>query len=98
LARDGLRQRGILPELPADTVERLANVGFDAAFGARALKRHIERELVVPLSETLAANPQASQLILVERRVRATLSARPAGTGAALANAARGLRQRCARV
>lgn len=98
LARDGLRQRGILPELPADTVERLAEVGFDAAFGARALKRHIERELVVPLSETLAANPQASHLILAERRVRATLSARPAATGAALANAARGLRQRCARV
>ncbi len=98
LARDGLRQRGIEPQLPADTIERLADVGFDAAFGARALKRHIERELVVPLSESLAANPLASQLILVDRRIRASTTTRPASSGAAVANAARDLRQRCARI
>lgn len=98
LSRDGLRQRGIEPELPLDFIERLADIGFDAAFGARALKRHIERELVVPLAEALAANPQASHLTLKHGRARASQNVRPSTTGAALANAARALRQSVDRV
>jgi hypothetical protein len=51
--RDGVRLRSIewhaQPELAAHLAER----GYDARYGARPLKRVIERELLVPLAEAL---------------------------------------------
>jgi hypothetical protein len=62
LAREGLRFRDI--ELPLDdaAIAHLAAGGFDPRYGARPLKRTIERQLVAPLAEGL--NRYASGLKL----------------------------------
>ncbi|HVT83531.1 MAG TPA: AAA family ATPase, partial [Phycisphaerae bacterium] len=52
-SRDGLRLREIALELAEPVVARLAGHGFDPAFGARPLKRAIERELLAPLADAL---------------------------------------------
>lgn len=52
--RDGLRLRPIdLTILPA-VADYLAERGFDARYGARPLKRAIERELLIPLAEVMS--------------------------------------------
>ena len=51
--RDGLRVRDARLEVSPAAVARLASVGYDPKYGARPLKRVIERQLVVPLAERL---------------------------------------------
>lgn len=53
LQRDGLRLRPVEMQLHPTVVEHLAARGFDARYGARPLKRVLERELLVPLAEAL---------------------------------------------
>jgi ATP-dependent Clp protease ATP-binding subunit ClpA len=48
--RDGVRYRGVTLELAPDLAAWLARRGFDARYGARPLKRAIERELLAPLA------------------------------------------------
>nr|MCU0756805.1 AAA family ATPase [Xanthomonadales bacterium] len=95
LARDGLRQRGVEVELPDRLVDELAASGFDAAFGARALKRQIEAQLVVPMAEVLAAAPTAYRLLWPQGAPVAAVAPRSAGTVAAQAEAARQFRRQC---
>lgn len=106
LARDGLRQRGVEVELPGTLVDALAASGFDAAFGARALKRQIEAQLVVPMAEVLAAAPTAYRLVWPQAAwrpgadkdvgaPRAAVAPRSPGTVAAQAEAARAFRRQC---
>lgn len=106
LARDGLRQRGVKVELPGTLVDALAASGFDAAFGARALKRQIEAQLVVPMAEVLAAAPSAYRLVWPQAAWRpgadedvgapkAAVAPRSPGTVAAQAEAARAFRRQC---
>ena len=45
-----LAKKGLTLELSADVMARLASEGYDPAFGARPLKRVIQRELLDPLS------------------------------------------------
>jgi ATP-dependent Clp protease ATP-binding subunit ClpC len=52
--RRGLAERGVFLEHTGAVIEHVADHGFDAAFGARGLKRFLERELVPLLSEVLA--------------------------------------------
>jgi ATP-dependent Clp protease ATP-binding subunit ClpC len=54
--RDGLRMRDIKLEIAAEAVEHLAQGGYDPRYGARPLKRAIERHLVAPLAERLCRN------------------------------------------
>jgi len=49
--RDGIRLRDVRIRYAADVVEHLASRGYDRQYGARPLKRLIERELLVPLSD-----------------------------------------------
>jgi ATP-dependent Clp protease ATP-binding subunit ClpC len=51
--RDGLRVRDARLEVSPEAVAHLAAVGYDPKYGARPLKRMIERKLVVPLAERL---------------------------------------------
>ena len=51
--RDGVRFRKLDLEIDDAVVTQLAQVGFDARYGARPLKRAIERDLLVPLAERL---------------------------------------------
>lgn len=50
LARDGLRFRGATVRTDPELLDHLAAAGFDAKYGARPLKRAIERELLAPLA------------------------------------------------
>jgi ATP-dependent Clp protease ATP-binding subunit ClpC len=49
--RDGIRLRGVHLDIPEEVVSFLAQKGYDPRYGARSLKRLIERELLVRLAE-----------------------------------------------
>jgi len=52
--RDGLRLRGVKLEIDNAAIEQLAEQGYDPRYGARPLKRAIERQLVAPLADNLS--------------------------------------------
>jgi ATP-dependent Clp protease ATP-binding subunit ClpC len=54
VAREGLLRRGVSVSWDDAVVARPAAIGFDAALGARPLKRAVERHVVGPLSQLLA--------------------------------------------
>ncbi len=51
--RDGIRYKNLTLNLSDDVVNFLVERGYDVRYGARPLKRAIERELLAPLSEEL---------------------------------------------
>jgi len=53
--RDGLRTRDVQLKIADGAIEHLARRGFDARYGARPLKRTIERDLLVPLADALSS-------------------------------------------
>ena len=54
LARRGLRRSGVVVQVDPGVVERIVDEGFDPAYGARALKRTLEKRLTVPLARQIA--------------------------------------------
>ncbi len=56
LRRDGLQRRSVLIDVEPAAIRQTAVRGYDPAMGARALKRQIERDLVRPAAEVLAAS------------------------------------------
>jgi ATP-dependent Clp protease ATP-binding subunit ClpB len=61
-----LEDKAIGLEATAAAKERLAELGFDAAFGARPLQRAIQRSILNPLAKTIIANDvKAGQCVLV---------------------------------
>jgi ATP-dependent Clp protease ATP-binding subunit ClpB len=63
-----LSERGFDLEITPDAVAYLAEVGYDPDFGARPLKRAIQRELQDPLAlSILSGEFQEGELIRVER-------------------------------
>ncbi len=61
--RDGVALRRLDLQVSDGAVEHLAKVGFDVRYGARPLKRAVERELLVPLAD--AVNGYAENTTLV---------------------------------
>lgn len=59
--RDGLLRRGVALRTAPQALEILARRGYDAHYGARPLKRLIERELLLPLSAELNRRPRDSK-------------------------------------
>ncbi len=58
--RRGLVQRGISLELPPEATAALAAAGYQEAYGARAMRRQLDQQLVVPVARALsAAGPEA---------------------------------------
>ncbi len=55
--RDGLLRRGVTLRTAPQALELLARRGYDAHYGARPLKRLIERELLLPLAVELNTRP-----------------------------------------
>lgn len=51
--RSGVRYRGVSLTLAPEVAPHLARRGFDARYGARPLKRAIDRELLAPLADKL---------------------------------------------
>ena len=61
--RDGLKYRGVTVNIADEVAQHLARQGYDARYGARPLKRTIERELLAPLAEQL--NQRSADEVLV---------------------------------
>jgi len=55
--RDGIRLRGVTVRVEKPVIESLARRGYDSQYGARPLKRLVERELLLPLSKQLNSRP-----------------------------------------
>jgi ATP-dependent Clp protease ATP-binding subunit ClpA len=51
LSREGIQFRGVQLQVANEVIDHLAAAGFDPRYGARPLKRAIERHLVAPLAE-----------------------------------------------
>lgn len=72
--RDGIRLRSISWQIGAEVAELLAAKGYHPRYGARPLKRVIERELLVPLAEALnnyhTATPLDVNIGVAEERIR----------------------------
>jgi ATP-dependent Clp protease ATP-binding subunit ClpA len=88
LARDGVRFRGVKVTAADGVVPHLAEAGFDPRYGARPLKRAIERELLAPVAHQM--NRYSAELALdvtvglADGKVAATVKPRQVG-GRALA-------------
>jgi len=59
--RDGLLRRGVTLKTSTPALESLARRGYDAHYGARPLKRLIERELLLPLATQLNSRPAVAE-------------------------------------
>lgn len=53
LLRDGVRFRGLAIDAGNDLLQHLATIGMDPQYGARPLKRAMERELLAPLARQI---------------------------------------------
>lgn len=62
--RDGLRFRPVKLEIENQVLNYLAETGYDIRYGARPLKRTIERELLAPLSTDLNVRPPDEKLVI----------------------------------
>lgn len=68
-ARDGFVRRRLGVEVDDAALDLVARAGFDARYGARALKREVERLLVMPLARTLMERaPLPGSILRVEAR------------------------------
>ncbi len=86
LAREGLARRGILVEVDDPVLDLLVDEGFTANYGARPLKRAIERLVVVPLARWLAQRTDEGGLVRLRREGNAVaLAARAPGDDEATA-------------
>ena len=59
--RDGLLRRGVTLRTSPQALELLARRGYDPHYGARPLKRLIERELLLPLATELNSRPGTTE-------------------------------------
>ena len=112
--RDGLRFRSVQLAVAEPVVARLAAKGYDPQYGARPLKRAIERELLVPLAEGLnafgedaaltaevslsAARPEVTVRARTDDEGRTISAAAAAGDIGGLTAACRDLRRRVQRL
>jgi MoxR-like ATPase len=65
--RDGLRFRPVKLEIEDAVRQRLTQAGYDVRYGARPLKRTIERELLAPLSAELNRRAADEKLAVTAR-------------------------------
>lgn len=62
LRRDGLRFRPVKLEIGKQVLQHLAETGYDIRYGARPLKRAVERELLAPLATEFNLRPPDEKL------------------------------------
>ncbi len=69
LDREGITSRDLLIEVEDTALDLVIARGYDARYGARALKRVLQRQLVLPLAVLLMEKPvEPGQLIKAEAR------------------------------
>lgn len=100
--RDGIAHRGVRLVVDPEVETLLAQEGFDRRFGARHLKRTLERQLLAPLASALNGHPWGVPLdarVCVESgKVRVDVGIRCVagqGRGAVQATAWQALTHRC---
>ncbi|MCP3101504.1 AAA family ATPase [Myxococcus sp. K15C18031901] len=81
--RPGLARYDARLEVTESALDWLAARGFDPRYGARPLKRALERELVVPVAEWLAAHPRSGPMMLSAEAGPAGLALRAEAVGGA---------------
>ncbi len=64
LARDGIKRRKVFVAIDESAVQAVVDSGFDPQFGARAVRRMLEREVIQPLGDVLAALPTAEPALV----------------------------------
>ncbi|HEX7377159.1 MAG TPA: AAA family ATPase [Pirellulales bacterium] len=83
--RDGITYGGVTLTIAADVTHHLAANGYEPRYGARPLKRAIERQLLAPLAAGLNAYSgdlsRAGDVRLEQGKLKVEVRARPAGTG-----------------
>ncbi len=68
LTREGTRQRGLQVHIEPEILDTLCQKDFDPRYGARPLKRAMERQLLVPLAKWLNTHPQKQNESLIIQR------------------------------
>ena len=53
--RRGFFQRGVSLDVPPEITTALAVSGYQEAYGARAMRRHLDQQLVVPIARALSS-------------------------------------------
>ncbi len=85
--RDGFRLRGLSLDLTRASMQYLIQTGYDVRYGARPLKRALERQLLAPLSQALNAYDADLQLRAIadmkDGRLDVTVRAQVDAAGAA---------------
>jgi ATP-dependent Clp protease ATP-binding subunit ClpC len=83
LHRSGIRRRHLVVDIDPEVVSLLVREGYSPHFGARPLKRTVERLLLLPLARAISSGSLRGRTVLrlTERqgRVEAIVSAPPAG-------------------
>ncbi len=64
LLRDGITRRSILVEIDEAVIDLVLEHGYSPEYGARPLKREIERRVVAPMARTLAQRGSQEQHLL----------------------------------
>ncbi|HEX3050503.1 MAG TPA: AAA family ATPase [Aggregatilineaceae bacterium] len=64
LLRDGITRRNILVEIDEAVIDLVLEHGYSPEYGARPLKREIERQVVAPMARTLAQRSTQEQALL----------------------------------
>jgi ATP-dependent Clp protease ATP-binding subunit ClpA/protein subunit release factor A len=59
-ARDGLLRRGVEVDIADSVIEHVVEIGYDPHYGARYLKRQIEKTVAYPLSRELNRLPRGT--------------------------------------
>jgi ATP-dependent Clp protease ATP-binding subunit ClpA len=84
-SRDGIRYRGVTLDVAAEVAGWLARKGYDVRYGARPLKRAVEREMLAPLAEKMngytAETPLRVGVTLVEDALQIHVRARTDESG-----------------
>lgn len=81
LQRSGIRRRQLVVEIDAGVVALLVREGYSPHFGARPLKRTVERLLLLPLARAISSGSIRDQTVLRLKeeagRVEATVVSKP---------------------
>jgi ATP-dependent Clp protease ATP-binding subunit ClpC len=102
LQRSGIRRRGLTIDIDPSVISLMVREGYSAHFGARPLKRTIERLLLIPVARAISSGAIAANRILRltlkagRVHVSSTAPPEPAMSATAPSKAARSWRQTAA--
>jgi ATP-dependent Clp protease ATP-binding subunit ClpC len=69
LKREGITERNLIVDVTDDAIELVLAAGFNASFGARAIKREVRRQIILPIA-TLLMEREVVRASLIQVGVR----------------------------